>query len=72
LDSFNEKKVQDALDKMMKDKTTVTVAHRINTIKNSDCIFVFEQGRIVEEGSYESLVEKKSHFYKLEKGVVNI
>ena len=69
LDSQNEKIVQNSLDKIMKGKTTINVAHRIDTIKNSDEIFVFEKGKIVESGNYQTLMEKKNHFYKLEKGL---
>lgn len=49
----------------MKDKTTLTIAHRIDTIKNSDLIYVFEKGKIVEFGSYNNLVNKKGYFYNL-------
>ena len=48
LDAENEKKVQESLDRIMKGKTTISVAHRIETIKNSDVIYVFEKGKIVE------------------------
>lgn len=52
LDSKNEKKVQESLDELMQGKTTINVAHRIETIKNSDEIYVFEKGIIVESGNY--------------------
>ena len=68
LDSENEKKVQHSLDNMMKGKTTISIAHRIETIKNSDKIFVFEKGKIVEEGNYSTLVSAKGYFYNLERG----
>lgn len=69
LDSYNEKKVQDSLDQMMRGKTSITIAHRIETIKNSDQIVVFYQGKIVEIGPYEELMNKKGYFYNLEKGI---
>lgn len=50
----------------MKGKTSICVAHRISTIKDSDKIFVFEEGNIVEQGKYEELINKKGIFYKLE------
>lgn len=53
LDKDNEKKVQDSLDKIMGEKTTVTVAHRFDTIKNSNKIYVFQEGKIVENGTYD-------------------
>ncbi len=68
LDSENEKKVQAALDSIMANKTSISVAHRIETIKNSDVIYVFEKGKIVEEGTYQKLLGLKGHFYNLEKG----
>ena len=52
----------------MKGRTTLAVAHRISTISDSDKIFVFENGKIVEEGNYDELIKKKSYFYRLEKG----
>lgn len=52
LDNENEKKVQDSLDKIMKERTTISIAHRIDTIKNSNEIDVFDHGRIVESGTY--------------------
>lgn len=69
LDSVNEKIVQESLDENMKGKTTISVAHRIDTIKNSDAIYVFEKGCIVESGNYEELVAKKGYFYNLERGI---
>ena len=52
LDSVNEKRVQECLDEIMKDRTTITIAHRMETIKNSDIIYVFEKGKIVEKGTF--------------------
>lgn len=52
LDSQNEQKVQDSLDRMMKNRTCINIAHRIDTIKNSNVIMVFEKGLIVEKGTY--------------------
>jgi ABC-type multidrug transport system fused ATPase/permease subunit len=68
LDSKNEEIVQKALDKIMEARTTISVAHRIDTIKNSDEINVFEKGIIVEKGKYVELVKKKGYFYNLERG----
>lgn len=69
LDSYNEKKVQESLDRMMTGKTSITIAHRIDTIKNSDQIFVFHLGKLVETGTYDNLMSKKGYFYSLEKGL---
>lgn len=69
LDRANEVKVQDSLDKIMQGKTVISIAHRIETIKNSDEIFMFEKGKIVESGSYSQLIAKQGYFYNLERGV---
>ena len=53
----------------MKNRTCISVAHRIDTIKNSDKIFVFQRGKIVEEGNYQQLVSQKGYFHKIEKGL---
>lgn len=68
LDSANEKKVQESLDEIMKGKTSISIAHRIDTIKNSEKIYVFVKGKILEEGSYNELVSKRGYFYNLERG----
>jgi len=69
LDSANEKIVQESLDRMMKDKTSVSIAHRLDTIKNSDLIMVFQDGTIVESGKFDELMSRKGYFYNLEKGL---
>jgi ABC-type multidrug transport system fused ATPase/permease subunit len=53
LDSKNEKKVQDALDQIMVNKSSISIAHRLDTIRNSKIIYVFDKGRIAEMGNYE-------------------
>jgi ATP-binding cassette, subfamily B (MDR/TAP), member 1 len=68
LDAENERHVQDSLDRVMTQKTTLTIAHRIETIRNSDVINVFEKGQIVERGTYSQLLERKGFFYNLERG----
>ena len=67
LDSVSEKKVQIAVDKMMKHCTTFLVAHRLSTIKNADRIAVIENGSISEIGTYDELMEKQGAFYYLKK-----
>lgn len=54
---------------MMQKKTAINIAHRIETIKNSDQIMVFSKGHIVEQGTYSELIAKKGNFYNLEKGL---
>lgn len=52
----------------MENKTSLAIAHRISTIKDSDVIFVMEEGRIKEQGNYNQLINLKGFFYRLEKG----
>jgi ABC-type multidrug transport system fused ATPase/permease subunit len=54
---------------MMRGKTSLTIAHRIDTIKNSDKILVFYLGQIVESGTFEDLMKRKGYFYNLEQGL---
>ncbi|XP_021852346.1 ABC transporter B family member 2 isoform X1 [Spinacia oleracea] len=63
LDVESERVVQQALDRLMKNRTTVVVAHRLSTIKNADQISVIQDGKIVEQGTHSSLVENKSGAY---------
>ncbi|KAI9888957.1 MAG: GTPase-activating protein [Vezdaea aestivalis] len=65
LDSESEKVVQMALDKAAKGRTTIAVAHRLSTIQNADVIYVFDQGRIVEQGKHGELMAKKGRYYEL-------
>lgn len=67
LDSASEKMVQEATENLMKTCTTFMVAHRLSTIRNADRIVVIQQGKPVEEGSYEELMKKQGYFYQLKK-----
>ena len=62
-----EKKIQDSIQKLVKGRTTLIVAHRLSTIRNADRIAVIEKGNVLECGSYEELLEKKGAFYRMEK-----
>lgn len=65
LDAKTESKIQSAISNVIKDRTTIIIAHRLSTIKKADKIFVFKDGRIVEQGNFDTLMEKKGNFYEL-------
>jgi subfamily B ATP-binding cassette protein MsbA len=65
LDTESEIEVQDALEKLMRGRTTLVIAHRLSTIRNADRIIALVDGRIVEEGTHESLMEKRGEYFKL-------
>jgi len=67
LDSVSEKKIQESIEKLVKDRTTLVVAHRLSTIRNADRIAVIGNGGLQEFGTYDELMEKKGEFYKLKK-----
>ena len=65
LDTESEKLVQDALEKMMQNRTSIVIAHRLSTIQKADLIVVMRKGRIIEQGKHEELLDKKGEYYKL-------
>ncbi|MBO5197011.1 MAG: ABC transporter ATP-binding protein [Lachnospiraceae bacterium] len=65
VDTRTEKHIQDAMVRLMKDRTSVIIAHRLSTIQDADFIVVMDQGRIVETGNHEELIEKKGRYYEL-------
>ena len=68
IDTRTEKLVQEGMDKLMKGRTTFVIAHRLSTVKNSDCIMVLENGSIVERGTHDELIEQKGRYYQLYTG----
>ena len=68
IDTRTEALVQKGMDRLMKGRTTFVIAHRLSTVKNSDCIMVLEQGRIIERGSHDQLIAKKGRYYQLYTG----
>ena len=65
LDTESEKVVQDALEKLMKNRTSIVIAHRLSTIKNADHIVVLKKGKIVEQGNHDELYHQKGFYYQL-------
>ena len=68
IDTRTERIVQDGMDKLMHGRTTFVIAHRLSTVRNSDCIMVLEQGRIIERGTHDQLIEEQGRYYQLYTG----
>ncbi len=65
LDNESERLVQEALDRLMRNRTTIVIAHRLTTVQNADKIVVIEKGQIVEQGNHEELLERRGTYYRL-------
>lgn len=68
IDTHTEELVQNGMDKLMAGRTTFVIAHRLSTIRNADCIMVLENGKIIERGNHEQLIEEKGRYYQLYMG----
>ena len=68
IDTRTERLVQDGMDKLMSGRTTFVIAHRLSTVRNSDCIMVLENGRIIERGTHDQLIDEKGRYYQLYTG----
>jgi len=65
LDSITERFIQEKLDEIMQDKTVIVVAHRLSTVAHLDRILVFEDGRIIEDGSHDDLLAQQGQYFRL-------
>lgn len=72
IDTRTEALVQRGMDALMEGRTTFVIAHRLSTVRNSDCIMVLDHGRIIERGSHEELIAKKGTYYQLYTGAFEL
>lgn len=68
IDTRTERIIQESMDRLMSGRTTFVIAHRLSTVRNSDCIMVLEQGRVIERGTHDQLIEEKGKYYQLYTG----
>ncbi len=69
VDTKTEKKINEGMDALMKDRTTFVIAHRLSTVRNANAIMVIEQGEIIERGTHDELIDKKGRYYELYTGI---
>ena len=72
VDTRTEVLIQKAMDNLMENRTSFIIAHRLSTIKNSDVIMVLEQGRIIERGNHDELIERRGKYYQLYTGAFEL
>ena len=64
--------IDHGMERIMKNRTTFVIAHRLSTVRNADCIMVLEQGEIIERGTHEELLDKKGRYYQLYTGAIEL
>lgn len=72
VDTRTEMHIDHGMERLMKNRTTFVIAHRLSTVRNADCIMVLEQGEIIERGTHEQLLEQKGRYYQLYTGAVEL
>ena len=72
VDTRTEMHIDHGMERIMKNRTTFVIAHRLSTVRNADCIMVLEQGEIIERGTHEELLEKKGRYYQLYTGAIEL
>ena len=72
IDTHTEAIVQEGMDKLMKGRTVFVIAHRLSTVRNSDCIMVLDHGEIIERGSHDDLIREKGRYYQLYTGAFEL
>lgn len=72
VDTRTEMHIDHGMERLMKNRTTFVIAHRLSTVRNADCIMVLEQGEIIERGTHEELLEKRGRYYQLYTGAVEL
>ena len=68
VDTRTEKHIEEGMDRLMQNRTTFVIAHRLSTVRHADCIYVLEQGEILEHGNHEELLARRGRYYELYTG----
>ena len=72
MDTETELAIQESLERLVQGRTTISIAHRLSTVRNADCIMVLDHGRIIERGTHADLIEQKGTYYQLYTGAFEL